>query len=101
MAINLEGGGGKALMTWPLVEELFFCGFPKPVLRFWMIWTEENTLDFLSKAFSSIFAKEIDEVSQIFPNIQGMMEGMMQGVKIDIIATFWNIDISCSVIWIA
>ena len=24
----LEGGGGKALMTWPLVE-VFFCGFPK------------------------------------------------------------------------
>ena len=24
MAIKLEGGGGKALMAWPLVEELFF-----------------------------------------------------------------------------
>ena len=29
MAIKLEGGGVKALMAWPLVEELFFCGFPK------------------------------------------------------------------------
>ena len=29
MAIKLEeGGGDKALMAWPLVEELFFCGFP-------------------------------------------------------------------------
>ena len=27
MAIKLEGGGGKALMAWPLVED-FFCGFP-------------------------------------------------------------------------
>ena len=24
MAIKLEGGGGKALMAWPLGEELFF-----------------------------------------------------------------------------
>ena len=24
MAIELEGGGGKALMAWPLLEELFF-----------------------------------------------------------------------------
>ena len=24
MAIKLEGGGGKALMAWPLVEELVF-----------------------------------------------------------------------------
>ena len=24
MAIKLEGGGGKALMAWPLVEEFFF-----------------------------------------------------------------------------
>ena len=29
MAIKLEGGG-KALMAWPLVEDFFFCGFPKP-----------------------------------------------------------------------
>ena len=29
MAIKLEGGGGKALMAWPLVEELLLCGFPK------------------------------------------------------------------------
>ena len=29
MAIKLEGGVGRALMAWPLVEELFFCGFPK------------------------------------------------------------------------
>jgi len=29
MAIKLEMGGGKTLMAWPLVEELFFCGFPK------------------------------------------------------------------------
>ena len=30
MAIKLEGRGGKALMAWPIVEELFFfCGFPK------------------------------------------------------------------------
>ena len=29
MAIKLEGGGGNALMAWPLVEELYFCGFPK------------------------------------------------------------------------
>ena len=30
MAIKLEGGGvGKALMAWPLVEKLFFCGFTK------------------------------------------------------------------------
>ena len=28
MAIKLEGGGGKALMARPLLEELFFCGFP-------------------------------------------------------------------------
>ena len=31
MAIKLEGGGGwgaKALVAWPLVDELFFCGFP-------------------------------------------------------------------------
>ena len=27
MAIKFEVGG-KALMAWPLVEELFFCGFP-------------------------------------------------------------------------
>ena len=27
MAIKLEGGGGKALMAWPLVED-FFGGFP-------------------------------------------------------------------------
>ena len=26
MAIKLEGGG-KALVAWPLVDELFFCGF--------------------------------------------------------------------------
>ena len=26
------GGGGKALMTWPLVKELFICGFPKEKL---------------------------------------------------------------------
>ena len=24
MAIKLEGGGGKALVAWPLVDELFF-----------------------------------------------------------------------------
>ena len=28
MAIKLEGGGGKALMAWPLVEELFFLRLP-------------------------------------------------------------------------
>ena len=28
MAIKLAGGG-KALVAQPLVEELFFCGFPK------------------------------------------------------------------------
>ena len=28
MATKLEGGGGKALVARPLVEELFFCGFP-------------------------------------------------------------------------
>ena len=28
MAIKLEGGG-KALVARPLVDELFFCGFPK------------------------------------------------------------------------
>ena len=28
MAIKLEGGGGKALVARPLLEELFFCGFP-------------------------------------------------------------------------
>ena len=33
MAIKLEGGGGKALMAWPLVEEFFFCGFPKVFLK--------------------------------------------------------------------
>ena len=27
MAIKLEGGGGIALMAWPLVEELFFAIF--------------------------------------------------------------------------
>ena len=27
MSIKLEGGGGKALMAWSLVEEVF-CGFP-------------------------------------------------------------------------
>ena len=26
MAFKLEGG--KALMDWPLAEEIFFCGFP-------------------------------------------------------------------------
>jgi len=28
MAIKLEGGEDKALVAWPLVDELFFCGFP-------------------------------------------------------------------------
>ena len=29
MDIKFEGGGGKALVAWPLVDELvFFCGFP-------------------------------------------------------------------------
>ena len=28
MATKLEGGGGLALVARPLVEELFFCGFP-------------------------------------------------------------------------
>ena len=34
MAIKLEGagGGGKALMAWPLGDKLFFCGFPKPMM---------------------------------------------------------------------
>ena len=27
MTIKFEGEGGKALMAWPLVKELF-CGFP-------------------------------------------------------------------------
>ena len=30
MARPFRGGGGKALMAWPLVDgETFFCGFPK------------------------------------------------------------------------
>ena len=29
MVIKLEGGGGKALMAWTLVVELFLCSFPK------------------------------------------------------------------------
>ena len=28
MASKLEGGGGKALVARPIVEELFFCSFP-------------------------------------------------------------------------
>ena len=28
MATKLEGGGDKTLVARPLVEELFFCGFP-------------------------------------------------------------------------
>ena len=32
MAIKLEGGGGKALVAWPLGDELFFCSFPKQSL---------------------------------------------------------------------
>ena len=27
-ALSSRGGGVKALMAWPLVEELFFCCFP-------------------------------------------------------------------------
>ena len=30
MAIKLDGGGGKALVAQPLVDELFFFGFPNP-----------------------------------------------------------------------
>ena len=26
--LRLRGVGGKALVAWPLVDELFFCGFP-------------------------------------------------------------------------
>ena len=35
MAIKLEGGG-KALVARPLVEELFFCGFPKQIRFFFL-----------------------------------------------------------------
>jgi hypothetical protein len=30
MAIKLEGGGGKALVVWPLVDELFFAASLSP-----------------------------------------------------------------------
>ena len=31
---KLEGGGGKASVAWPLVDELFFCGFPYSSFNF-------------------------------------------------------------------
>ena len=37
MAIKLEGGRGKALMAWPLVEEFFFCGFPYSTPIFFLL----------------------------------------------------------------
>ena len=33
MAIKLEGGGGKDLVTWPLVDELFFAASLKYKLQ--------------------------------------------------------------------
>ena len=40
MAINLEGGGGKALMAWPLVEELFFSA--SHTLDIYVDWENED-----------------------------------------------------------
>ena len=41
MAIKLEGGGGKALVARPLVDELF-CGFPYLRRGVFTDWTHDN-----------------------------------------------------------
>ena len=48
MAIKLEGGGGKALMAWPLVEELFFAA--SLIVK---LFNFERILSFLMASFSS------------------------------------------------
>ena len=45
MAIKLEGGGVKALMAWPFVEELFFAASLICISKncvFWTYWQQEE-----------------------------------------------------------
>ena len=60
MTINSRGGGGKALMAWPLVEELL-CGFPyfiyilelRPKRRFlFQLLKKEERMGYCNCSFS-------------------------------------------------
>ena len=40
--LNSRGERGKALMAWPLVKKLFFCGFPKRKTVF-KLWSKKKS----------------------------------------------------------